>query len=366
MPTLELLQEAERQLNICNACRYCEGYCAVWPAMERRSVFKEADLLYLANLCHDCRDCLYACQYAPPHAFAVNPPQVFAELRTETYREYAAPRLLAQVLGRTWPVVCASVLAFALYVFALPGAAALWTPQVGLNAFYRVIPYAVMVSVFLAIGAGVLGAFVVGAVRFWRDTRGSLQELVSLSAFMRATADAFGLRYLGGEGVGCTYPTATFSQKRRWLHHLVFYGFLLDLASTTLAAITDHVFGLPAPYPLYHPVVVLGTVGGVALSVGCAGLLWLKRRSDRLPAAERMQRMDVAFLIMLLLTAVTGLLLLALRDTIAMGTLLVIHLGVVAALFLTMPYGKFAHVVYRYAALVRNAIESEREVETAQ
>ncbi len=111
MPTLELLQEAERQLTICNACRYCEGYCAVWPAMERRSIFKEADLLYLANLCHDCRDCLYACQYAPPHAFAVNPPRVFAELRTETYRDYAAPRLLSQVLSRTWLPVCISVLA---------------------------------------------------------------------------------------------------------------------------------------------------------------------------------------------------------------------------------------------------------------
>ena len=33
-----------------------------------------------------------------------------------------------------------------------------------------------------------------------------------------------------------------------------------------------------------------------------------------------------------------------------MGTLLVIHLAVVAGLFITMPYGKFAHVVYRYAA----------------
>jgi citrate/tricarballylate utilization protein len=62
----------------------------------------------------------------------------------------------------------------------------------------------------------------------------------------------------------------------------------------------------------------------------------------------------------LFFTSLTGLMLLALRDTAAMGTLLVIHLGVVAGLFLTMPYGKFAHVVYRYAALVRYAIEQRR------
>ena len=69
---------------------------------------------------------------------------------------------------------------------------------------------------------------------------------------------------------------------------------------------------------------------------------------------------DVAFLVMLNLTSLTGLLVLIFRSTTAMGLLLALHLGVVAALFITMPYGKFAHVVYRYAALVRNGVEQRR------
>ena len=64
--------ETARQLQICNACRYCEGFCAVFPAMTRRLSFAQADIHFLANLCHNCGACLHACQYAPPHDFAVN------------------------------------------------------------------------------------------------------------------------------------------------------------------------------------------------------------------------------------------------------------------------------------------------------
>ena len=71
-------------MTICNACRYCEGYCAVFPAMERRLTFSPGDLRYLANLCHNCAECYYACQYAPPHEFAVNVPQVFAQIRADS------------------------------------------------------------------------------------------------------------------------------------------------------------------------------------------------------------------------------------------------------------------------------------------
>jgi citrate/tricarballylate utilization protein len=40
-----------------------------------------------------------------------------------------------------------------------------------------------------------------------------------------------------------------------------------------------------------------------------------------------------------------------------MALLLAVHLGFVMALFLTMPYGKFAHGIFRSAALLKWAIE---------
>ncbi len=368
MPSAELLREAERQMVVCNACRYCEGFCAVFPAMERRRQFADRDLTYLANLCFDCRACFYACQYAPPHEFAINVPRVLAEVRGDVYRDYSWPRVLrglwtrSGVAGGLIGALC--VAAVLVLVVLVQGPAALSSVFVGEGAFYRVVPYLAMVVPALAITLWGLAVLLIGTVGFWRDTHGRLREMFDPRAFVRAAGDAFSLRYLGGGGDGCNYPDAAFSKSRRWLHHLVFYGFLFDLASTTAAAIYAHFLDRAAPYPLLSWPVALGTIGGVMLLAGTGGLLFLKWRSDREPAEGRMATMDVAFLVTLLVTSVTGLALLALRETAAMGTLLAIHLGVVAALFITMPYGKFAHLFYRYAALIRNSIE-ERVADSA-
>jgi len=361
MPSPELLKETNRQLVICNACRYCEGFCAVFPAMERRRTFSDGDLTYLANLCFDCRACFYACQYAPPHEFAVNVPKVFAELRAETYRDYTWPGILSALYrrggltGGLVSLVC--VVVALLLVFGLKGPTAVFTAQHGEGAFYRIVPFLAMVLPALGITLYGFAVLMIGAVRFWRSTRGSFVEMLDRGAFWRATQDAFSLRYMRGGGDGCNYPEAAFSHVRRRLHHLVFYGFLLDLAATTVAAIYDHVFGWIAPYPLLSWPVVLGTIGGIMLVIGTSGMLYLKWRSDREPTDREMAAMDVAFLLSLFLTSLTGLLLLAVRETALMGAMLTIHLGLVAALFLTMPYGKFAHLFYRYAALIRNSIE---------
>jgi citrate/tricarballylate utilization protein len=230
----------------------------------------------------------------------------------------------------------------------------------GEGAFYRVIPFTAMAVPPLMIAFYALAVLLAGARRFWRETGGGLSEVIDLRALWRATQDAFGLAYMKGGGAGCAYPDASFSQARRWFHHLVFYGFLLALASTSVAAFYHHFLDWQAPYPLLSWPVVLGTTGGIGMVIGTSGMLYLKWQSDRDPAAEKMLNMDVAFLALLFLTSLTGLLLLVLRDTAAMGTLLVIHLGMVAGFFITAPYSKFAHLVYRYAALVRYAIEQRR------
>ncbi len=365
MPLADTIAEAERVMVICNACRYCEGHCAVFRAMELRTEFPPRDLRYLANLCHACGSCYHHCQYAPPHAFAVNVPATFAELREQSYGRYAWPRALAGLFRRSGVTLGVAAAASAALVGALVAAPArpqpLSAPRTGAGAFYAIVPHDVLVAVFVAAAAWAAAALTAGVVRFWRDAgEGALRRLAAPRALSSAAGDALTLRYLDGGGDGCTYPQEAPSHARRWFHHLTFYGFLLDFAATAVAALWEYALGRQAPYPRSSLPVVLGTAGGLALLAGTAGLLWLKARSDPGPNDRRGFGMDVAFLVLLFLSSATGLLLLALRETGAMGALLGVHLAVVLTLFVTLPYGKFVHAAYRLAALVRYALERSR------
>ncbi len=350
-------QEGARILSICNACRYCEGYCAVFPAMERRTSFTAADVSYLANLCHQCAECYYACQYAPPHEFAVNVPKTLAEIRVRSYERYGWPRLAAGAFRQNerWvgPIVLGCMLLAIGAAVLLPAAGSL------IGNFYGVVPHAVMAGLFGAVGILVLVALWVGLARFWRESGGPPAHSGQRSlAWTQAVHDVLSMKYLDNGGAGCTYPREQDSEARRWFHHCTFYGFALCFAATSVAAIYHYGFDRLAPYGYFSAPVVLGTLGGVGLLIGPAGLYWLKQRRDPAIADSGQDGMDVAFLALLFLTSITGLLLLALRDTIAMGPLLLIHLGIVLALFLTLPYGKFVHGIYRAAALVRYALEA--------
>src|SRR5688572_5378228 len=161
--------EGARVMTVCNACRYCEQYCPVFPAMEQRLTFGEADLVYLANLCHNCGECLYACQYAPPHEFGINVPQTLAEIRLRSYEQYCWPAFLGAAFRHNG---IATALLLAVAFSALLGAGTLMTNPDGFTQpvpagdFYSVVPHGAMVSVFGGVAIYVLVALGVGLRRF--------------------------------------------------------------------------------------------------------------------------------------------------------------------------------------------------------
>ncbi len=362
MPSLELIQEIDRQLTVCNACRYCEGYCAVFPAMELRRTFDEQDIIHLANLCFDCRACYNACPYTPPHDYAINIPAVMSQARVETYREFSAPRLLSRLFGGNTFLVGLTVAVTVLLVFGsvllVQGADVLFNADSEKGSFYRVIPYYAMVLPAMLLSGYWVVILALGAMRFWRSTGHPGSAMIDLASFLRASKDAFGLEYLKGGGDGCDYPGDEKSNLRPAMHHLLVWGVVIDFFSTSVAAINHNLLGNDPPYAYLSLPVVTGIIGGVMIIAGGVGLVWLKRQARDALASEQMLRLDYAFLLLLIATSVTGLVLMLLRSSEAAGTLLTVHLGVIAALYLSLPYSKFAHVVYRYAALVRHHIET--------
>jgi len=361
MQRSEALTEADRLMTICNSCRYCEGLCAVFPAMEMRRAFTGGDLNYLANLCHACGACYVDCQFSPPHEFDVRVPAVLARVRHESYSDYAWPRALAPLFKRNGLAIAlvtvVSIAAFILGFVAVNDPTALLTSRHGPGSFYALMPHNPMALLFGAAFLFAIVAFIKGARAFWRDIGEPQSALAEPRPLLRAVRDAATLRYLDGGGVGCYNEDERPTDTRRFYHHLTFWGFMLCFASTSVATLYHYLLQREAPYPLWDLPVVLGTLGGLGLVIGPLGLSAAKRRRepDMMDAGSR--GMDVAFLAMLFLTGATGLALLLLRETSAMGVLLALHLGAVFALFITMPYGKFVHGLYRFLALVRYARE---------
>ena len=373
-----LVERGAHVMTVCNACRYCEQYCPVFPAMERRTQFDAGDLAYLANLCHNCGECLYACQYAPPHEFGIDVPHTLAELRLRSYEEYCWPQQLAAAF-RHQGVLTALALSGAFIVVLALGTLAL--SPTGLMTtgdaadFYAVIPHSVMVALFGGVFLFVVIAIATGVARFhravlaWGQSRsqswgqsGGQTPGSWPGAWTSALRDAATLRHLQPRSVDCVSAEEERAPWRRWFHHLTFYGFALCFASTSVAAFYHTVFGWLAPYGYTSLPVVLGTVGGGGLLIGTAGLFLLGRERDAALGSEVQRGLDESLLVLLFLAAATGLALLFLRHQSIMGLLLVVHLGIVLALFVTLPYGKFVHGFYRLAALAISAREKATEV----
>ena len=344
---------------ICNSCRYCEGLCAVFPAMEKKREFSLADMDYLANLCHQCGECFYDCQYAPPHEFNVSIPQQFAALRQDSYAKYAFLGFLGRLFERN-ALFTTLILLIALFLgfFAASGIDGAFASEAR-GDFFKILPYNYMVGIFVVVGAFSFIALCVGFVRFARAI--SLRG-VNLAVFWQSLKDALSMRYLGGHGgEGCTYPHASRSNARRVFHHLTAYGFLFCFIATNLGAFYSHILGIHAPYDFTQPPKIFGFAGGIFLCLGTIGLLWLKRLADTELIDKGSVAMDYALIIMLFLSSFSGLVLLAFKNGEWLAYALYFHLSTILALFVMLPYSKFVHIFYRFIALLKYNADELKE-----
>ncbi|SMH28993.1 tricarballylate utilization 4Fe-4S protein TcuB [Maritimibacter sp. HL-12] len=351
VPPPDLHREAARQLQICNACRYCEGYCDVFPELFALPEVGSGDAVRLANICHNCRGCHYACQYAPPHEFALNLPGVLADLRQDSWERHARPAALARVFHRNGLAVAAALVAgFA----ALIGALTALRPESG-TGFYAWLSHGAMVAIFLPAFLAPLAVLALGLRDFWREIGGGRPTLADWRRMLASVASLSNLS--GGAGQGCNFEREErYSQARRHAHQATLWGFVMCFGATSAGTLMHYGFGLEAPYGLLSPPKLLGVPGGILLCLGTAALAWLRLQAERQLGARGVWGGEMAFVLLLFLVSASGLALYAASGTGAVPALLALHLGAVLTFFLLTPYTKMVHGFYRMAALLARRV----------
>lgn len=343
------VEEAVRQLTVCNSCRYCEGYCNAFQALTRYRDFDEPTVSHLANLCHNCRGCYYACQYTEPHEFALNIPALLADIRAKNWEQHIKPRKFSKLMQSSiWPYVALTA-AFSVLFSIVSGAS--WVSS---QPFYSSISHNTLVSIFIPVFVLPWVSIYFGIRSYWRSVGGSNLTFSDLKSAFQSAASMKNLQ--GGQGQGCNYESSEhYTHLRRWAHHATMYGFLLCFASTSVATIMHYLFDLQAPYTFFSLPKLFGVSGGILLSAGTLALGVLKYKSDSSLGSVSRTSGEYAFVGLLFSVSTTGLLLyMASGSGFATGWL-VFHLALVATFFVSIPYSKMVHGMFRLAALSREA-----------
>ena len=306
----DLFEEAARQLTACNACRYCEGFCPTWPVMERRREFDKNSIIFIANTCHDCRACYYACPYTPPHEVNLNIPKSTSEVRLRTYEEYSSPKFMREAFAKHRNfVLSAALLSLAIAMvatLAFGNFSRLFQPHLGSGSFYTIFPYFAIVSVGL-----LLLILCARKLRKWHEKipprhKRSISIISKLQCVLFGTADAIWHVGFKGGGAGCYHEEEEGSRRFLIFHALIFFGFAGTAVSTILAGIYQDILGIMPPYPVLSLPVGFGIVGGVLNSCRRGIISSLPTLSDTRPSHAKMRTLDFAFLSMLALVAITG------------------------------------------------------------
>ena len=345
-----LINEAQRQVQICNACRYCEGYCSVFPAINRQRSFNSSDIIQLSNLCHNCQGCYHACQYTDPHEFNINLPQSLANVRVDSWHQMIKPTALSRIFQQRGVAIAVLLVLAIAFLFLLMQSL---KPEQG-SGFYAFLSHTAMITLFIPAFLAPLAIIGFALRDYWRTINGQQIKWQHIKQACSSTAKMKNLA--GGHGEGCNYENGNrFSNKRRWFHQATMIGFLLCFASTASATLMHYLLNEQAPYPLFSVPKLLGLPGGFLLVIGCCGLAWLKCQADKSLGATNKWGGEMAFILLLGATGASGLLLYFMTGTDQVPIILAIHLGTVLTLFLLMPYSKMVHGFFRMASLIKDA-----------
>lgn len=354
----ELLKRGGDSVARCYQCATCSAVCELGPA---DAPFPRRQMLWgqwgladrLASdpgvwLCHQCNDCTTHC---PRDA---RPGDVLQVVRALVVESLAWPRSLGRLVanaGKTWPMLFGVPI---LFWIALLGASGLLQPPTDFHAYDQIVPHSIIYAVFFPMSGFVaLAAFVSGR-RYWGMMNEASSPPRSFLAGLWSTGVAVATH--------ARFGSCGVARFRRVGHLLLFWGFVGAAVTSGLLIFAIYVQGYELPLPLLHPYKLLGNISAVALVVG-AGILAAARFSDHTKAGAS-TAFDSFFSTVVVLVIATGVVVELARLFVPTVpaipvALYILHLGVVTTLFVTFPYSKFAHMLYRSLAMVHERAAAE-------
>jgi len=352
----ELTRRGGGSVGRCFQCATCSSVCDL---STEAAVFPRRQMLWaqwglrdklLADpsiwLCHECTDCTARC---PRDA---RPSDVLKGARAMAIEAFGAPAFLARLVGNastTWPILLGAPVAFwAVLVYLTVG-----FNVTGPLAYNHHIPNGLIDGVFVPAALFATLAAVTGARRAWNAWgEGVQREGTLMSGLVAVAGDILAHRRFGSCGTANT---------RKGSHTLLVWGFLAAFVTTGSVATAEYVFGAEIPLAQVHPIKLLGNTSAVLLSAGLVGL-WLKRSASAV-LAGRTTAFDTFFFRLLVLLVGSGIGSEVARYTLPAQIALsiyIFHLGMVLAFFLTFPFSKFAHALYRTLALAHERLARTR------
>lgn len=347
----ELARRGAGTVSRCYQCATCSSVCALStpgsPFPRKQMLLAQWGLVDRLTgdpaiwLCHQCTDCSERC---PREA---RPGDVLQGLRSKVIEALAFPGFIGGLVGKarvTWPVLLLVPWLFWALLWAA-GVIGLPEGETHLQAYEDFVPHGLLYLVYFPVAGWVILAAAVGGLRLWRRMgEGARREGSFVSALVAVVTDILAHKSFG---------SCETVQTRRWGHFLLFWGFVGAAVTSGLLVLAIYVLGAEMPLPQAHPFKILGNLSAVALVLG--GVMLFASRFGSHRQIIKSSAFDIFFLSMVALVIVTGIAIEGARYVLpaaGAAALYTVHLGVVLTLFLTFPYSKFAHMLYRTLALV--------------
>jgi quinone-modifying oxidoreductase subunit QmoC len=363
----KLMESGGDSLKQCMQCGTCSATCALssdddpfprkemaWASWGMKDVLVNDPDVWL---CYQCNDCSTRCPRG------ARPGDVLAAVRQEWVMHHAFPRFLARwahqppsapLLLGIMTVLLSTTLYLKDPIARFLGISEELSDKI-VFSYSSMFPRWLLNLFFLAFGVLAVLSILSGIVHLWKrvkDTAARSGSTAPRKKLIPSIGGAIKSILLHDKFSQCTE-----ARPRYWSHMAVFFGFFA-LVLVTLYVITAPYNPLiegPFIYPLnfWNPWKLLANAGGAVLIAGCVLMLRNRMKNSEQTGANTYS--DWSLIGLLLAVALTGFATEALhfvRLEPHRHLAYFVHLVFAGTLLLYMPYSKFAHVVYRTAALV--------------